>query len=40
VGGCIVLIQEWLKNNMDMSVQELAKLLTKLAHEGVDIGIV
>lgn len=30
-GGFVTLIQEWLKNDMDMPVQELRKLLVKLA---------
>jgi AcrR family transcriptional regulator len=32
-GGFITLIQEWLKNGMDMPVPELAKLLAKMTKE-------
>jgi AcrR family transcriptional regulator len=28
--GCIALIQEWLKNGMDMSIRDMAKLLARL----------
>jgi len=31
VSGTISLIQQWLKNNMDLPVNEVAKLITKLA---------
>jgi hypothetical protein len=28
--GCIVIIQEWLKNGMDMGISDMAKLLARL----------
>jgi AcrR family transcriptional regulator len=28
--GCIVIIQEWLKNGMDMGIRDMAKLLARL----------
>jgi hypothetical protein len=28
--GCIAILQEWLKNGMDMSIRDMAKLLTRL----------
>jgi hypothetical protein len=30
INGAIGLVQQWLKNNMDMSVQELSRLIVKL----------
>jgi AcrR family transcriptional regulator len=35
VGGAIVLVQEWLKNDMDMPVPQLAKMLARLIQEAL-----
>ena len=32
-GGMLMLIQEWLKNDMDTPIPELAEMLAKLARE-------
>jgi AcrR family transcriptional regulator len=35
VGGAIALVQEWLKNGMDMPVPQLAKMLSRLIQEAL-----
>jgi AcrR family transcriptional regulator len=35
VGGAIILVQEWLKNDMDMPVPQLAKMLARLIQEAL-----
>jgi hypothetical protein len=33
VGDCLVIMYEWLKNGMDVSVPEMAKIMAKLVHD-------
>jgi hypothetical protein len=33
IGGCLLLMHEWLKNGMDIPAPEMAKLMAKLARD-------
>jgi hypothetical protein len=33
IGGCLLLMHEWLKNGMDVPAPEMAKLMAKLARD-------